>query len=179
MRWIATIAGFLFASGMASAQTNPNDLNWPAFDGVYVVTNDDEFIEIPASEVTRIQLPSAPSANVTSIEGIRHNVVPTLDLRIEVPVDDFRGLFLRGHVPYYMIGYWAGYISPARIDDIDVFVFPQRIDLHAHFRVMAVDSEHSLFIEPRELGSPEDGAIYGFAGSGSRGGAWAFRFVDD
>ena len=174
MKWIAAIALLLVASGIAHAQTNPDDLDWPAFEGVYVLTHDDEFVELPVFR-TSILWPSDHYGT-----GRVTHYIPEIDIPTSIPTSVFRGIFINGM--HRRAGTRSNYMYTGLRNGQRVYALrlTSNFRWEDDFRQMEF-SYDSIYVEPRFLASPPAQGLFGYwsVNGGGEVRLWAFPLVDD
>lgn len=155
--------------------TDPNDLTWPAFDGVYVLTNDDEFIEISP---LRVWMGWQARGDWHDWAWIRRDVDNAIDL--DLPLSDFRGLFFNGRIGlvHDADGYprYTGFFYDLRVDNQPYYGPPGSGDGVADdFRIVHV-SNRATYMEPRY--GPQRTGLYGYWRSlGQEAEVYAFHLI--
>lgn len=155
------------------AETSLNDLEWPAFDGVYLLLNSDEFIEVPAF-YTEI--------SPTRVDGVPYfRSRPSGNLIVDIDTVAFRGIFIRNY-PSYATHFGFQYPSMRQgASGLYFYVTDwSSRNWRSEFRVMEVD-RRSLYLEPRFLESPPRRGIFVFWATNISGGGsavWAWQFQD-
>ena len=123
--------------------TDLNELNWPAFDGVYVLTNDDAFIEIRPLQVWKGW---QARGDWRDWYWMRRDIANDVDL--ELAVSDFRGLFFRGFSDAPVRN--TGFFYDLTVNGAPFYGPPGSADDEpGEFRIMNVGAR-SFYIEPRE-----------------------------
>lgn len=131
----------------AYGQSNLNDLNWPSFDGVYVLTNDDEFIELRPIDYGRVFTIDRPNfAGPWDPSPDHYYEFDMSDISVRIDGADFRGIVfvgIRYHTALDSNLAYMGYTNAAVVtsNGIDYATYRVPVDgnVRANYRIADFD----------------------------------------